>query len=200
MAQQVHNINDGTTGTQHKWCIYVVYLLCHHLCCVPVVPSFMLCTCCAIIYVVYLLCHHLCCVPVVQWWHNRYTTQMMAQQVHNINDGTTGTQHKWWHNRYTTQMMAQQPVVLAFLLCTCCAIIYVVYLLCHHLFCVLVVPSFVLCTCCAIIYVVYLLCHHLCCVPVVLSCVLCTCCTIICVVYLLYYHVYCVTVVLQHTW
>jgi hypothetical protein len=113
-----------------------------HLCCVPIVLLFVLCTYCAIICVVYLLYYHLCFVPVV--------SSMIVQQVHNTHDSTTGTQHKWYYNRYTTQIIVQQVhntndshVVLSFVLCTCCAIICVVYLLCYYLCCVPIVLSYV---------------------------------------------------------
>jgi hypothetical protein len=63
---------------------------------------------------------------------------MIAQQVHNTNDSTTGTQHLLYYN------LRCVPVVLLFVLCTCCTIMCVVYLLYYHLCCVPVVPSFVL--------------------------------------------------------
>ena len=61
----VYRYNNALVESHRKKHLLSMFLLYYHLCCVPVVPSFVLCTCCTIIYVVYLLYYHLCCVPVV---------------------------------------------------------------------------------------------------------------------------------------
>jgi hypothetical protein len=89
-VQQVHNTHDSTTGTQHK--------------------PFVLCTCWTIIFVVYLLYYNVCCVPVVLSFV-LCTCCTIICVVYLL----------YYH-------LCCVLVVLLFVLCTCCTIMCVVYL------------------------------------------------------------------------